>query len=240
MIISRFIRQIKGQHWLAFVIDFVIVVLGVFIGLQVNNWNGARHDRARETYVLSQLTVEIQTIQAGARSNIDAYTRKVLAANRIMALLASDKDAPEDNPAFLVDLTAVDYRQSPVERSTTFIELLSSGEIQLIRHNKLRTSLVHFDQYMQTYLRQDAILTSYWVPYDYVLNRRISPADNLDANGGVHLATGAYDLDGMRRDPKFLVALQQTRRVDLVSIQANQRIVKLSEDIIGQLKHAKP
>ena len=32
----------KNQDWTAVFLDFVIVVLGVFMGLQVQNWNEAR------------------------------------------------------------------------------------------------------------------------------------------------------------------------------------------------------
>lgn len=42
MILRRVIAHVKAQNWFAVAIDFVIVVLGVFIGIQVANWNAAR------------------------------------------------------------------------------------------------------------------------------------------------------------------------------------------------------
>ena len=48
MILRRVIEHVKKQHWTAVFLDFVIVVLGVFIGIQVSNWNAARADRAEE------------------------------------------------------------------------------------------------------------------------------------------------------------------------------------------------
>ena len=36
MSLHRLISHMKGQHWTAVFLDFVIVVIGVFIGLQVN------------------------------------------------------------------------------------------------------------------------------------------------------------------------------------------------------------
>ncbi|HNS87253.1 MAG TPA: hypothetical protein PKH09_10145 [Parvularculaceae bacterium] len=47
MILRRVIEHVKAQNWTAAALDFVIVVMGVFIGLQVANWNAARRD-ARE------------------------------------------------------------------------------------------------------------------------------------------------------------------------------------------------
>ena len=39
MILKRVVEHMKQQQWSAVVIELTIVVLGVFIGLQVNNWN---------------------------------------------------------------------------------------------------------------------------------------------------------------------------------------------------------
>jgi hypothetical protein len=42
MLLRRVIENVKAQTWLAVSLDFVIVVVGVFIGIQVANWNDAR------------------------------------------------------------------------------------------------------------------------------------------------------------------------------------------------------
>ncbi len=38
----------RKQDWFTVFVETMIVVLGVFLGLQVNNWNAARGDRAKE------------------------------------------------------------------------------------------------------------------------------------------------------------------------------------------------
>ena len=47
MILRRVIEHFRKQEWTAIAIDFLIVVVGVFVGLQVNNWNELRVDRLR-------------------------------------------------------------------------------------------------------------------------------------------------------------------------------------------------
>jgi hypothetical protein len=39
MILRRVIAHFKKQEWTAIALDFLIVVAGVFVGLQVSNWN---------------------------------------------------------------------------------------------------------------------------------------------------------------------------------------------------------
>ena len=39
-------KNVKDQNWFAVFLDFLIVVLGVFVGIQLGNWNGDRQTRA--------------------------------------------------------------------------------------------------------------------------------------------------------------------------------------------------
>jgi len=45
MILRRVIKHFRNQEWTAISLDFLIVlivVIGVFVGLQVSNWNDRR------------------------------------------------------------------------------------------------------------------------------------------------------------------------------------------------------
>lgn len=61
MILRRVIEHVRHQEWTAIWIDLVIVVVGVFIGIQVANWNEARADRAAYEAALGRLDAEIDT-----------------------------------------------------------------------------------------------------------------------------------------------------------------------------------
>ena len=39
MILRRLTTNLRAQNWTAIAIDFLIVVLGVFLGIQASNWN---------------------------------------------------------------------------------------------------------------------------------------------------------------------------------------------------------
>ena len=46
MLLRRTIEHVKAQNWFAVGLDFVIVVFGVFVGLQVQDWNDSRKHQA--------------------------------------------------------------------------------------------------------------------------------------------------------------------------------------------------
>ena len=51
MLLRRITEHFRQQNWTAIAIDFVIVVVGVFIGIQVSNLNEERVARNAETRV---------------------------------------------------------------------------------------------------------------------------------------------------------------------------------------------
>ena len=55
MILRRLAEHLKQQHWTAIAIELVIVVLGVFLGMQVSSWNEDRTLRSSETRHLQEI-----------------------------------------------------------------------------------------------------------------------------------------------------------------------------------------
>ncbi|MBI1391934.1 MAG: hypothetical protein GC152_04255 [Alphaproteobacteria bacterium] len=60
MILQRLATSIRKQDWFTVVIETLIVVFGVFIGLQVNNWNEARQNRTLEQAYLAGIASDLE------------------------------------------------------------------------------------------------------------------------------------------------------------------------------------
>jgi len=63
MILRRITEHVKAQNWFAVAIDFVIVVLGVFIGIQVSNWNAAQSTSRQEGVLIAQLADDLRSMR---------------------------------------------------------------------------------------------------------------------------------------------------------------------------------
>ena len=104
MILRRIIAHFRKQEWTAIAIDFVIVVAGVFVGIQVSNLNAARELRVSEKSHLAQLRDEV-----GANVRLldahQSYTRELVAAGRRgLDFLASDEACAETCVDLVIDL----------------------------------------------------------------------------------------------------------------------------------------
>ncbi len=60
MILRRITEHVKAQNWFAVGLDFLIVVVGVFVGLQVSNWNERLAERDTEARLLSYLAEDLR------------------------------------------------------------------------------------------------------------------------------------------------------------------------------------
>ena len=60
MILRRLSNAFRKQDWFTVFVETLIVVFGVFIGLQVNNWNNENTLRSAERQLLSQLQNDVQ------------------------------------------------------------------------------------------------------------------------------------------------------------------------------------
>ena len=60
MILRRLTENLRAQNWTAITIEFLIVVIGVFIGTQVSNWNQDRSEKRETERMLVQLVPELQ------------------------------------------------------------------------------------------------------------------------------------------------------------------------------------
>ena len=61
MILRRLTENLRAQNWTAITIEFLIVVIGVFIGTQVANWNQGRLAKIETEQMLEQLVPELRS-----------------------------------------------------------------------------------------------------------------------------------------------------------------------------------
>lgn len=76
MVIRRIREHVAAQNWFAVAIDLAIVVVGVFLGTQANNWNAARIEAEQGRSYRARLIDELDFNARQYRVQI-AYYRHV-------------------------------------------------------------------------------------------------------------------------------------------------------------------
>lgn len=128
MLLRNMSRNLRDQDWLAVGIEVLIVVIGVFIGIQVSNWNEARIERQREASLLRELRDEATRNADAAVSLGEGLLVGADAARRVLsAVETSGPECPQDCWPTIVDLMHASQWQQISNRWTTYDELRRAG-----------------------------------------------------------------------------------------------------------------
>lgn len=141
MILRRLMRHVSEQNWTAVAIEFVIVVVGVFVGIQAQAWSVERGERRLERVYLERLLADLDlsiTTTEQNRTRLNEYSDGqllVVASLQNCALPVDRRDAFADG---IADLGKVG---PSVFVLNTMDEMLSAGHFSLIRNPEVRDVL---------------------------------------------------------------------------------------------------
>jgi hypothetical protein len=169
MILSRVIEHVKKQHWTAIGIDFFIVVFGVFIGIQLGNWNQARVDHVDERRLLTRLDDEARAL---LRIQQSEYARQLPRAEAMAAIhpLLFDRTparAPTDLECHFIAISH--WLPPPTDELPILEEAIATGRFDLISNENVKTKLRNFALVRNSARRQYAELINelYRLPNRY-------------------------------------------------------------------------
>jgi hypothetical protein len=211
MILRRVTAHLKQQHWTAIALDLVIVVLGVFIGLQVNNWNEARNERARERTYLERLLVDFDANVKTLETYVEGRRRDgQTLANLAVAL--RDGSNPPTEDALQRPLCRWGAAPLPDLRQGTYNELVSSGGLSGLRDERVRILLADYSAaedrsaYVSTLL---PALQHAAEPMETYRTWMVTGDSATSFNGAVKCN---FNIAGMRGDPRMPSVIAQLVR----------------------------
>jgi hypothetical protein len=142
MIIRKFVIALRQQDWTTIMIEFLIVVAGIFVGLQVDDWNNQRKLKETAGEYRAQLISDLE-VERIAANELVQYHQQVLdyASIALTAWLGTPSADPE---ALLVAL----YQASNIVPYTTargaFDAISNNGLMELLGTPILVTKLSAF------------------------------------------------------------------------------------------------
>ena len=148
MILRRLTSAFRKQDWFTVGVETLIVVFGVFIGLQVNNWNEARQGRAAVVQFEQNLITDAEIILDDARAKID-FMEDALVAMTGMQDTFSRKDADLDEIKTIERLAFALVLPSHPERAPSLIEAVANRDLSLVRDEELRLAIIKWDRLLQ-------------------------------------------------------------------------------------------
>lgn len=142
MILARIARALKDQNWLAVGIEFVIVVLGIVIGFQVNSWSEHRVAEARALSLTENLVADLHDEQWRIVATQNYLNDVITVGNQTLAVLEGHAEL-DDEQLVIGAFRSSQYYWSGIIR-VTYDEIVATGAINLISDDALREAAVEY------------------------------------------------------------------------------------------------
>ncbi|NNL89391.1 MAG: hypothetical protein HKP25_09995 [Marinicaulis sp.] len=127
MLLRRITEHVKAQNWFAVALDFLIVVVGVFIGIQVANWNDEAAFQQKETELLIELKRELESSINTTEQKGNAYAQAAAAGKRSLTFLADEQSCARECWPMLIDFFHASQWQPIEVPRATYDELRRQG-----------------------------------------------------------------------------------------------------------------
>jgi len=139
-----------GKYFKYAIVEIVLVVIGILIALQINNWNENRISQAKSKYYYQRIVEDLDFMVATLETRIKRgeFIRKhVASATHILkkgVLTEKNKDTLDFAFNAYYQFNGINSNLNSIE------ELKSSGQFGLIRDKNLRKELADYTSYLNS------------------------------------------------------------------------------------------
>jgi hypothetical protein len=221
MILRRLTTRLREENWVAIAIDFVIVVIGVFLGIQASNWNQTRLEKRETRDLLHQLSPELHRMANFSDHALAYYRSSRHYAETAFAGWRNDPSVSDQ------DFVIAAYQASQVmgipNDGQSWALVFGGNELRQIDDAAMRAELARLMTYNYSSLSYQAVST----PYRQDV-RQVIP-DSLQQK----IREGCGD----RPTPDFSLILPTTCPIDLPAAEVTKAAADLRAhpELVGEL-----
>ena len=215
MILKRLRQAFATRNWNTALLEITVLVIGIFLGLQVDDWNEARKHRQEETVYLNKLSDDLTVMQAALVIKVDRHDESI--QKMTAALHALEDCRISDTTRSDLSFTLERYQNSAVFNylSATYDEMVASGALARIGDQELKQQIAQtFSLLANLSANQRSFRISMPV-VDEIVWRAVSYS--LDRDTGRSVVS--YDMSALCPDIQFRNAV-----VEMIDIQGDSRV----------------
>ncbi|WP_204345381.1 DUF6090 family protein [Psychroserpens algicola] len=127
--------------------EIILVVIGILIALQINNWNNDKANKKEEEFILKNLNFEFRKNKTDLESIKLDYQQFLKSTKSVLNLIGETEDiikAQNTDSLISESINSYDYRPT----QNVFSDLISSGNLKLISSDSLRLYLFQWSSFL--------------------------------------------------------------------------------------------
>ena len=163
-----------GKYLIYALGEILLVVIGILIALQINNWNEGRLNRIAETQYLQRLRLDIQADTTGYNNYIDISGHKKAFLKSILNGSLKEIRFIKKHKSF--DLFISRFPGQIIPQNNTYMDMISTGKLGLIRNEDLK---VHIQNYYKLIGDRQQALNLNFSDWPKILSSMIPAEGNI-------------------------------------------------------------
>lgn len=227
MLLRRITQHVRNQNWFALFLDFIIVVVGVFIGIQVANWNQALKDKQDELIYLERMHEDIRFAKTFAEETINRRLQHFERSVTTIDFLKKDKSELSNEYVDCV-FPSSNNIQIDLPFINTIKELLETGKVNLLSDAKLRSEILELQSRSELLRRfQDqSVIAMINLADEFSESVKVR---NYRQEDGEIRKLAQCDLKALFNNNRFINAISD--HLDIVDAFINKRLIPWSDQI---------
>ncbi len=226
---QKLLSQNRITRYLAYAVgEIFLVVIGILIALQVNNWNESRKLKKQKAVLLENLQQEFEENQKrldiilGFLENRESYARHILS---LLDFLPQELDSIQT--IFALERAGFVHYFNPTQ--PTYEEMKSSGALSLISNKELKRVMSSYQTFLEYSYRIEEKNSDVIQTYADRILRYMDPdfgTVNISDNESKAYAGVQFDLEAMSNDPEIQYLLKTIIHKSLSEASYKERIFR--------------
>lgn len=216
--------------------EIVLVVIGILIALQINNWNEQSKQRIEETRLLKKVSIDLVS-DINQLEDIIRYAKfRQTLVDSIFTFL--HKDPNSDTMKFLdYNFVAISTENHFEVNSGTFDESQSAGSIKFIQNDTLREQI--FNYYRNTkrnYDDENTVQSLYRDIIPTIFKKIIATKEYILMHNGTISNLPKVDIAAFSRDQDYMAILLQKEISEEYQIKSWESFLQDAESLSQQIQ----
>jgi hypothetical protein len=220
---SLIVKNQTGKYFKYAIGEIVLVVFGILIALQINNWNESRKEASFELQILKAFKESLEADLSDIDGNIGLHQRGLKAADSILGLMKSPASIDEDSLAILFMRVMIHTR---FVHSTSAFESLKAKGVNIISNDNLQKKIVdvYDSQYNFFLLNEQDFVDQMMIGWHTVFPSRFEEGVDVDIiSGKFEGSLMPIDFESLKKDQEFLYYLKTVRNWTMIFIEFHYR-----------------
>lgn len=165
VLLRRLAVALRRQDWPTVIVEFLLVVLGVLLALQLDNWNEQRKDRALFQDYLVQLQTDLREDIRQAERRIEAASLLDERASYLVSVIEGKAAQPIDHNRLVSAVLTAGYAYLDLVNRQTYDELISTGNLRLFPDTALKREVVSYYANQELGTQWNTLIQSVQIDY---------------------------------------------------------------------------